>query len=198
MRIATIIFISLVFYSCNGGSNSPFQPKSLWSALKDSFSKQNLNEFKLDKELFATYRNLHRIESNRLDSTLSNKWSKVYLYSWQVRDSRYNEFTTIIQEEDRGVRIVYYIFDQNDSLLSATKVAHGSMEAEYEFVTHSRFKDKDMLLTTMAMTQVYDMGTRTQLKETKGDTLVVEYLINKDGSTSEDTIKNKRELTLDD
>ncbi|MBY0476731.1 MAG: hypothetical protein K2Q24_03730 [Chitinophagaceae bacterium] len=198
MRIAFFIIIVLCFFSCADRLSETVSPTSKWMALKDSFANHNLSEFTLDKQLYNTYRKFHNIQSKRIDSSLSEEWAKVYLYSWQERDPEFIEFTAIIEEEDRGVRMVYYVFNQKDSLLSATKVAAGSMEAEYEFATYSKFKSKDTLLTTMAMTQWFDMKKRGKLKITKGDTVLVEYTINKNGSITERTILERKELNLDE
>ena len=197
MRIVALILFYF-FLSCNHSvKNSKQTSSSVWQNLKDSFARQNLNEFLLDDALYKKYKSYHKINNNLLDSTISNQWSSIFLYSWQQRDTSFIEFTTIIQEEDRGVRIMYYVFNRKDSMLSAIPVAWQNMEAEYRFDTWSRFTSKDTLQLKSAQTLVYEVGKRSMLIKTKGDTSIVEIAFRKDGTTKERTIFEKKELKLE-
>jgi hypothetical protein len=196
MRIIKYLPFLLLFVSCRNNHLYKLGFQSKWLQLKDSFAKQNLTEFKLDDILGKSYPNFHRIQNRLLDSTISDQWGRIYLYSWQQRDTSLIEFTTIIQEEDRGVRIVYFVFNKKDSLISETLVALGSMEADFDYSLYSHFKTKDTLLQTSAMTQWYDTKRREKLKKTKGDTSLLEIVFHKNGTTSEQTISEMNELHL--
>lgn len=189
MRLIAYTIIVLSILACEHVHSDNLGLTSKWLTLKDSFAKKDLTEFKLDNNL--DYESFHKISNRLLDSSKSDQWNKIYLYSWQQRDSSFTEFTTIIKEEDRGVRIMYYVFDKKDSLISATPVAWINVE-QYKFDTWSRFKSKNILVSTRTMT------LPTKSEKTIADTSIVEIVFNKNGSVSEKKIYEKKELKLDD
>jgi|GEM_PF-4560122 len=193
--ILLLIFIS----SCVNKIDSDKKKEiSKWIILKDSFARKNINEFSFSKKLISSYENFHKINPKLIDSSLSEKWSSVYLYSWHETDSPFIEFTTIIHEEDRGIRMMYNILNRKDSIISSIRVAATAMEAEYQFDSYSVLKENGTILTTSSITKWFDLEKREKLKKTLGDTIKTEITFLPDGSTRERIIESKKELHLDE
>lgn len=180
---------ALLLWSCDYSKIGQTEQTSMWLNLKDSFAIKNVTEFKLDKGFH--YGAFHDISCKLIDSTLPDQWCKAYLYSWQERDSSLIEFTVVVQEEDRGIQIIYYVFNKQDSLVSATPVAWGNI-SDLAFTGSSKFISKDTLRSTIASTFYERNGS------TKGDTSIIEIAFNKSGKTSKKTISEKKELKSHD
>ena len=189
MRGAIYCIMIFILWSCNRSQGDQIETASRWTKLKDSFAIKNATEFKLEKGF--RYKDFHTISCKLFDSTMSDQWCKTYLYSWQERDSSFIEFTVIMQQEDRGVQIVYYVFNHKDSLISATPVASGNV-SDLEFKMWSAFTSADTLRSTSSVTSHERNGM------TKGDTSVFEIIFDEYGKTTEKTISEKKELKLDD
>ncbi len=189
MRVVIYAITILILWSCNHSQGDQIESTSRWAKLKDSFAIKKATEFNIDKGF--RYKNFHTISCKLFDSTLSDQWSKAYLYSWQERDPSFIEFTLVVQQEDRGVQIVYYVFNQKDSLISATPVASGNV-SDLAFNMWSKFMATDTLQSTSAIT-LYERNGMTN-----GDTSVFEIVFDKHGKTIKKTITEKKELKFDD
>ncbi|MGZ8537778.1 MAG: hypothetical protein ACXWV9_05900, partial [Flavisolibacter sp.] len=80
----------------------------------------------------------------------------LYLYSWQNRDKKNNEFTIIKDDGEHGLKIIYFILDKKDSLISSTQIAGRGGEGGFLFETRSKFLSKDSLLNISSATWMHD------------------------------------------
>ncbi len=162
MRIIFFLLMILLFLSCKHKINSVTESSSLLN-LKDSFAIKNLKEFVIDSNIQSSYRIFNKIKNKQIDSAIS--YGTHYLYSWQQRDSAFIEFTTIIDDGEHGLRIVYFVFDKKDSMLSTTQVANKGGEGGIIYETLSQFKSKDTLFhIRSASTKTYPLAKKQPFK----------------------------------
>lgn len=189
LRIATIIFFVI---SCNmlKGKNH-----SYWSTQKDKFKYRNLNEFVSDSLLRVNIKSCYSQWHKSLDSISSNK--KVYLYSWQDRDTTKNEFTVVYDRGELGLKIYYLIFDKKDKLISVTELAGAGNEGGYIFETRSKFINRDSIFQIRAITQWLDFEKGVKMDKPVGDSTFLSLTIDGNGKVTEKTLKEVKELNYD-
>ncbi len=185
MRILTsIIILSLI--SCN----SRYVP--YWEKQKGDFKYHNKKEFVSDSILRADYKTYKKSRHPLFDNFVSSE--PVYLYSWQDRDKTKNEFTVIKDDGELGLKILYFILDKKDSLLSWTLIAGMGSEGGYWFETRSKFISPDTLLNIGATTQWLDFEKEQKMEKTKGDTTFSYLIIENSGRVTEKVFKEVKDL----
>ena len=182
------------FISCNSLTRHQV---SYWEKQKDNFRYQNKSEFVSHSTLQADYKTFKTSRHSLFGNFFSNKFfsSKVFLYSWQDRDSSKNEFT-IIKDDGEGLKVIYFILDKKDSLLSSTQIAGKGNEGGYWFETRSRFMSKDTILNIGAVTQWYDFGAERSMAKTKGDSIFSYLVIGDRGKVTEKVFKEVKDLNF--
>lgn len=185
------ILIAMVFLLACNTLTKPYA--SFWETQKWRFKYLNKREFVDDSILRAEYKNL-----NKSYHSLFRDWTSdpVYLYSWQERDSSKIEFTVVEDDGERGLRIVYFILDIKDSLLSQTQIAGRGSEGGYDFETRSRFISNDTLLHIGAITQWLDFDTKQAMSKSKGDSTFSYSVIDSNGKLSSKVFKEIKELNF--
>ncbi|MDQ3683366.1 MAG: hypothetical protein M3352_09885 [Bacteroidota bacterium] len=166
--------------------------------MKDSFAIKNLKEFVIDSNIQSSYRIFNKIKNKQIDSAIS--YGTHYLYSWQQRDSAFIEFTTIIDDGEHGLRIVYFVFDKKDSMLSTTQVANKGGEGGIIYETLSQFKSKDTLFHIRSASTWLNLTNPTpwpKNSHSKGDSTFHYIIFQEDGRTFEKKFAEKKELNLD-
>ncbi len=189
LGIATII---LFIISCNmlKGKNH-----SYWGTQKNKFKHRNLSEFVSDSLLRTNIKSCYSQWHKSLDSISSNK--KVYLYSWQDRDTTKNEFTVVHDRGELGLNIYYLIFDKNDKLLSMTDLAGAGNEGGYIFETRSKFINRDSIFQIRAITQWLDFERGEKMDKPIGDSTFLSLTIDDTGKVTEKILKEVKELNYD-
>lgn len=190
MRIQTFIIIILLSSCINLTKNK----LSYWETKKQEFKYQNLKEFYSDSILRIEYKSLKPFSHEIFDSTIGDK---VYLYSWQERDTSKNEFTVIQDDGELGLRIYYFVLDKNDSLLSWTQIGGKGTEGIYSFETWTIIKNKDTLINIGAITQWYDLEKQMIMEKTKGDTTFSYLIIDSQGKFIERIFKEVKVLKFE-
>ncbi len=197
MQTTFFLLAVLLLFSCSDKRPIQTIETSYWESLKDSFATKNLSNFVVDSNLERTYKNFHRIRNRIIDSVV--RYGTPYLYSWQESGSGLMEFSTFVNDVEHGSRIIYFILDSKDSLLSATQVANKGSEGGIIYETRSRFSAKDTLLTISAATTQWDLSkpAPTKLSRSKGDSVFFYLIFSKDGKVVEKQFAEKKELDLE-
>jgi hypothetical protein len=193
-----LIFLTvLLFVSCTDRTTNQAAKTSYWQSLADSFAKRNLSAFVVDSQLENSYERLHPFRNKTIDSVV--RYGTSYLYSWQDRKSGFTEFTTFVNDGEHGSRIMYFIFDADDSLRSVTQVANKGGEGGILYETRSRFITKDALLKTSAATTVWDLtkpAPPPRLNKPKGDSTFYYLKVLNNGRIVEKQFAERKELNL--
>ena len=187
--------IVLVFISCSDKTTNQSIKTSAWQGFKDSFAFQNLTEFVVDSQLLSAYKRFQPVHNKGIDSVI--RYGTPYFYSWQDRNAGFTEFTTFVDDEEHGRRIVYFIFDANDRLRSVTQVAGKAGEGGVLYETRSRFITEDSLLKIISATTKWDLNKPApppKLIKPKGDSTFLYLNILNDGRIVEKQFAEKREL----
>ena len=194
MQILSSILV-FCFISCNSLTRHQL---SYWEKQKDNFRYQNKSEFVSDSTLWADYKSFTTSRHSLFGNSLFGNFfsNKVYLYSWQNRDSSKNEFTVIKDDGELGLKVIYFILDKKDSLLSSTQVASKGNEGGYWFETRSRFMSKDTILNIWSITQWYDFEGEHSMEKTKGDSTFSYRVIGNSGKVSEKVFKEVKDLNF--
>ena len=198
MQLYFFSFISWILFSCSHKSEPSSEKTSYWRTRIDSFATKGLESFVVDSQLEATYKNFFPVKNRTIDSVIG--YGTAYLYSWQNTESEFSAFTTVVDDGEHGRRIIYFIFDDNDSLRSATQVANKGGEGGIMYETRSRFVANDTLYKTMAATAQWDLikpdPWNHRLAKTKGDSVFSYLTILKSGQMVEKQFAEKKELNL--
>lgn len=141
---------------------------------KNKFKYEDLNAFFFDSKLLSNYKQLTR----SVDPFLTEKLSgKIYLYSWQNRNDNTDEFTVIEDNGELGLKIYYFIFEKNNTLISYYSIGGIGRDGVFEFELFSEIKNKDTLLTKSSITQWWDLGNNKKMENPKGDAIFSYLLI---------------------
>ncbi|HYH16296.1 MAG TPA: hypothetical protein VD794_13800 [Flavisolibacter sp.] len=197
MRIPIFLLAALIIFSCTNKDANQSTPTSYWAGLKDSFPTRNLATFAVDSQLQRTYKTFPVIRNRVIDSVIS--YGTPYLYSWQDYPSSFTTFTTYVNDGEHGSRILYFIFDNKDSLYAALQLANKGGEAGMIYETQSRFIAKDTLLKVSAASTKLDLTKPTPwpaLSRSKGDSTFYHVVFLKDGSVAQIQVAVKKELDL--
>ena len=188
MQILNPLLI-LCLISC---SNQKQSQTSYWETQKNNFRYQDKNEFLIDSLLKVSYKQLPKANYKLFSQTVDNK---IYLYSWQNRDKKYNEFTVIRDYGEHGLQIIYCIMDKKDSLISFTNIAGRAGEGGLLYDTRSKFLSRDSLLKTASVTLMHD--SEMNLKRPIGDTTFSYMHIAKGGKIKKNKFREVNELQYD-
>jgi hypothetical protein len=165
-----------------------------WESLKERFKYFNKNEFVsdglLEKDISSCYKSTHK----SLDSIFPSE--KIYLYSWQDRDSTKNEFTVVKDRGELGLKIFYLIMSKDDKLISVTDIAGAGSEAYIIFETRSKFISKDSILQIRTITQWLDPDTQKKMDRTKSDSTFSYLIIDSSGKVTENMFKEVKGLNF--
>ena len=182
-----ILIICLI--SC---SNQKQSESSYWESQKSNFKYQDKTEFQIDSTLRTTYKQLPKANHALFGKTVDNK---VYLYSWQNRFRKYNEFTVIRDYGEHGLQIYYCILDKKDSLISSTHIAGSAGEGGLLYEARSKFLSKDSLLNITSVTM--KLNSEMNLKKPIGDYTFSYLLIVKRGKIKQKKFRQVDELHYD-
>ena len=178
--------------SCNSLTNNQ---SSFWQLQKSEFKYKNKREFISDSILRAEYKTLKKFSHPLFENIPSNP---VYLYSWQDRVSDKNEFTVVKDDGELGLKILYFILDKQDSLISSTQIAGKGNEGGYWFETKSRFINNDSIINIGAVTKWLDFEKRQKLTKTRGDSTFSYFVIEKNGQMTEKIFNEVKEINFDE
>ena len=199
MQFSFFLLMALILFSCSNKRKPLLTETSYWEKLKDSFATKNLESFVVDAQLEASYKNFRRVNNRIIDSAIG--YGTPYLYSWQKRDSGFVAFTTFVDAGELGGRIFFFIFDNKDSLRSATQVANKGGEGGVIYETQSRFTAKDTLYKTSAASTQWDLSRSEpwlhRLEKSKGDSTFYHLTVLKGGKVVEQQFAEKKELNLE-
>lgn len=146
-QIAAIVVMMYVLTNCN---ILKVKGDSYWESQRDNFKYSNLKSFISDSILKENVKSCYKVRHKSLDGVFSS--GKVYLYSWQSRDSTKNEFTVVKDEGELGLDIIYIIMDKDDNLISTTELAGRGREGGYIFEIRSEFIATDSILQIRSTT----------------------------------------------
>jgi hypothetical protein len=197
MRIPIFLLAALIVFSCTNKDANPSSPTSYWAGLKDSFPTRNLATFAVDSQLQRTYKTFPVVRNKVIDSVIH--YGTPYLYSWQDVPAGFTAFTTYVSNGERGSRILYFIFDNRDSLYATLELANKGREAGLIYETQSRFITKNTLRKVSATTTNLDLTKPAPwpaLSKPKGDSIFYNVVFLKDGSVAEKQVAVKKELNL--
>jgi len=158
---------------------------------KDSFAIENPTSFVIDSALQKNYKKFHKANNRQIDSAIS--YGRPYLYSWHQRDTNFIEFTTIVDDSEHGIRIVYFIFDKNGNMISYAQIANIGWEERMIYETRSEFKSNDTLIKVSAASTWFDKNGQKMTKP-KGDSTFSELTFTKQGQIIEKKLFQKDEL----
>ncbi len=199
MKLSFFSLIFFMLFSCSTKTDRLSEKTSYWKTRMDSFATKDLKSFVIDSQLESTYKNFRPVKNRTIDSVIG--YGTPYLYSWQNAGSEFSAFTTVVDDGEHGRRIVYFIFDDNDSLCSATQVANKGGEGGIIYETRSRFISKDTLYKTSAATTQWDLSKPNpwehRLTKTKGDSTFFYLTISKSGQIVEKQYAERKELNLE-
>ena len=165
---------------------------SFWETEKDKFKYQNLKEFVSDSNLKVDIQSCYKKRHQPIDSLFESK--KVYLYSWQDRDSSKNEFTVVKDDGELGLDIFYLILDKKDKLISIIDLAGKGMEGGYIFETKSKFINKDSIFQIQSITHSLDLEKGEKMNKQIGDSTFLYLIINNKGIVTEKKLKEVKAL----
>lgn len=197
MKKLLFLAATILYLSCSDKTTNETKSSSYWQRIKDSFATQNVKEFVINAELEKAYKGYHPVSSKVIDSIIG--YGTPYLYSLQDRNKEFTEFTTFVHDDEHGSRIMYLIFDKNDSLRSALQVAAKGGEGGIIYETRSVFLTKDSLLKTTSATTGWDLtkpAPPPRLPKTKGDSSFFYVSILANGAVVEKQYAVKNELNL--
>lgn len=189
VRIPIFILVLLLF-SCN---NSSHNNKSYWKQQKKAFKYLNKREFISYYELRKELESLTPIKHQMLDSLLGEK---LYLYSWQERDTSKIEFTILKDDGELGLKFFYFILDKKDNLISWRQIGGKGGEPGYSFETKTTIINKDTMISISSITEYWDSEKQTSLTKTKGDTTFSYLIIDKKGKIREHVFKEVKTLNF--
>jgi hypothetical protein len=189
MRKMTYI-IGLLFLSCY----TLTKDTSFWERKKKDFKYLNKKEFISDSTLRAEIKNFNTSRHPLFDSLLGDK---VYLYSWQDRDKSKNEFTVVKDDGELGLKIFYFILDNEDNLISWKQIAGKGSEGIYWFETRTTIRNHDTLINIGAITQWYDPDKQMKMKNTKGDSTFSYLVIDSKGKITESIFREVKDINLE-
>gem|GEM_PF-1460491 len=150
---------------------------SLHGIYRGKFKYENVNYFIFDSSLLESYKLLPVSNHPTIKRMLAGR---VYLYSWQTRDSTTKEFTVIEDNGETGMTIYYFILDKSDNIISHQRLAGIGREGTYLFETSTKIYNKDTMLGQSSTTEWWDLSQNQKLEPTKGDTLFFYSIINSD------------------
>ena len=188
MRILIPILI-LCLISC---TNQKPSQTSYWETQKSNFKYQDRTEFLIDSAFRTSYKQLPKANYKLFSKTVDNR---IYLYSWQNRNKKYNEFTVIRDNGEHGLQIYYCILDKKDSLISSTQIAGRGGEGGFLFEKRSKFLSRDSLLNIASVTLMHN--SEQNLKMPIGDTTFSYMLFGKGGKIKEKKFREVNELQYD-
>jgi hypothetical protein len=189
MKISAFILLLLIV-SCNNASQ---KNESFWKQQKKAFKYLNKTEFISDYELMKDLKNLTPIKHEMLDTLLGER---LYLYSWQERDTSKIEFTIVKDDGELGLKIYYFILDKKDKLISWRHIGGRGGEPGYSFETKTTIINKDTMISISSITEYWDSEKQTSLTKTKGDTTFSFLIIDKKGKIREHVFKEVKTLNF--
>jgi hypothetical protein len=198
MRYLVLIISTIFLLSCRSFNSRDSQEFS-WYSLKDSFALQNIEEFRIDSNIWNNYRTLHLIKNKIIDSAIQSGDSnpQTYLYSWQDRNSSFIEFTSLLVEEYLGFTLIYFVFSKDGKLISAIRIARLSGEDGIIWEKKSRFISKDTFTTIASVSTELDRNSPQpykKLSKSIGDSSFLKLVFKKNGTL--DTISSVRKIEL--
>lgn len=182
-----ILSIILIAISCNMLKD---KGTSYWESKKNNFKHRNLNEFISDSILRTELKSYYKMRHKSIDSLFASQ--KIYLYSWQNRDSTKDEFTVVEDNGELGLSIYYLIFEKNGKLVSVLNLAGAGDEGGYIFERKSKFISKDTILHISAITQW--LRPDGKLKKTIGDSTFSYLIIDDKSKVTTQVLKKVKEL----
>ena len=186
-QLLLLVFITVA--SCRSLNQNT---ASYWASMKDKFRHKNLNEFVCDSLMIENIKSSYKVRHRSIDTIFSSR--KVYLYSWQERDSSKIEFTVVDDKDEQGISISYLIFEKNGRLMSVTKLAGKGIEAHAIYEIRSRIINRDSIFQIQSITETYDFENDKKGDKPIGDSTFLSLTIDANGMVTERTLKEVKEL----